>query len=119
MRYMPAAGADSTHCYLHPMKQVITHMPEALHALAKDEAARRGQSLNDFVIAAITAALGDDENPPFRARAAALGLLANPAGPRWTDEDEARYRAWLAEQPPGFADAVVEALLEERRTSPW
>lgn len=101
------------------MKQVITRMPEALHAMAKEEATRRGQSLNDFVTEAITAALGDDDNPPFVARAAALGLLANPAGPQWTDEDETEYVAWLANQPPGFADAVVEALLEERRNSPW
>jgi len=98
---------------------MITRMPEALHAMAKDEAARRGQSLNDFVTEAITAALGDDENPPFVARAAALGLLANPTAPPWTDEDEAEYRAWLAKQPAGFAEAVVDALLEERRTSPW
>lgn len=101
------------------MKQVITRMSEALHALAKDEAARRGQSLNDFVIAAITVALGDEGNPPFVARAAALRLLANAPGPSWTDDDEANYREWLAAQPPGFTGDVVDALLQERRNSPW
>lgn len=106
------------------MKQVITRMTPALHEMAKDEAARRGQSLNDFITEAITAQLGDDEHPPFRARAAALGLLATPAG-GWKRDDltpeqrEQRRRAWWAQQPPGAAQAVWEAFMADRRGEPW
>ncbi|MFM9018421.1 MAG: toxin-antitoxin system HicB family antitoxin [Actinomycetota bacterium] len=105
------------------MKQVITRMPAALHALAKDEAARRGQSLNDFITDAVVTALGDADHPPFRARAAALGLLAAPGD--WTTDDltpvqrEARRREWMARQPEGAADAVFEALMADRRGEPW
>lgn len=101
------------------MKQVITRMPETLHAMAKDEAAARGQSLNDFVVQAITTALGDAGQPPFRARAQALGLLANAQEHAWNDEDEAEHRAWVSRQPPGAADAVLDALLADRRGEDW
>ena len=59
MTRAPVAVGDSSHCYLQAMKQMITRVSESLHALARDEAARRGQSLNDFVIDAIVVALGD------------------------------------------------------------
>jgi hypothetical protein len=123
MTRAPVAVGDSSHCYLQAMKQMITRVSESLHALARDEAARRGQSLNDFVTDAIVVALGDADHPPFRARAAALGLLAAPG--EWPVDDltpeqrEQRRRDWMSRQPAGAADAVFEALMADRRGEPW
>ena len=40
---------DSTHRYHRAMKQILTRVPDALHTLARAEAAARGVSLNEFV----------------------------------------------------------------------
>ncbi len=108
---------DSTHRYHRAMKQIRTRVPDALHTLARAEAAARGVSLNEFVTNAIEHAIatGHDGAAPFRARAAAHGLLAStPPVAHSPGGVDAAHARWTARQPAGAGDAVVAALLAER-----
>lgn len=108
---------DSTVRYHLTMKQILTRVPDGLHALARTEAAARGVSLNEFVTSAIEQAIatGHEGSAPFRARAAAHGLLmAPPRGAAHPEQMDAEHASWTARQPEGAGDAVVAALLAER-----
>ena len=109
-------GASAGRYHL-AMKQILTRVPDSLHALARAEAAAHGVSLNEFVTSAIAQAIaaGHADTAPFRARAAAHGLLmAPPKGAIHADQMDADHATWTARQPAGAADAVVAALLAER-----
>jgi hypothetical protein len=121
-----AARGDSTERYHHLMKQILTRVPDALHALARQEAAARDVSLNEFVIKAIEAELAKSERPgaALKARAAAMGLMALPVSldgspPPPPDEVERRWREAAKTLPPDTGEVLLDILLKQREEEPW
>ncbi len=89
---------------------MITRLDDELHARLKARAAAEDRSVNDLVIAALTASL--DEPPTRRAirdRAWASGRLVVPDPPARTPDP-----AEVEQSTRGFGDAVSAALDEER-----
>lgn len=121
-----AAVGDSTPGYHHLMKQILTRVPDALHALARQEAAARDMSLNEFVIKAIEAELAKSDRPgaALKARAAAMGLMALPVSldgspPPPPDEVERRWREVAPSLPPDIGEVLTEILLQQREEEPY
>ncbi len=107
------------------MKQILTRVPDSLHALAREESAVRGISLNDFVIAAIEDALAASDRPgaSMRHRAAALGLRVAPTlmgddPPRTPEDVDRRWRETVAALPPDTGDVLLDILLAQREQDP-
>lgn len=98
------------------MKQILTRVDDELHARLKRRAAAEGRSMNDLVTQALERAVDDGADPRerLRARAAALGMLAEPSGPVPTSPD--RQRAIDALR--GSGDAVAEGLEWARGPKP-
>ena len=95
------------------MKQILARVDDDLHARIKRHAESVGRSMNDVMIAALERELAVVEDPHqrLRARAAALGMLAEPRSPRpASDLSPEENRQRLIDQLRGAGDAVLEGL---------
>lgn len=96
------------------MKQILTRVDDELHARLKRRAEAEGRSMNDLVTRALEQAVDEGASPRerLRARAAALGMLAEPSGPvsapSELSREESRQR--LIDQLRGAGDAILEGL---------
>lgn len=100
------------------MKQILTRVSDEQHATLKRRAAREGRSMNDLVVAALDRAALEDSDPRerLRARAAALGILAEPMGPPPTGPIPSYEE--ILEENRGSGPALSEALEWTRGPKP-
>ena len=94
------------------MRQILTRVDDELHARLRERATAEGRSMNELVVEALQRQLdaGDDPRARLRARAAALGLLAEPSGPLTGDLRPEEGRAQAVEALRGAGEAVLDAL---------
>lgn len=92
------------------VKQMITRLDDELHARLKAQAAVEERSVNDLVIAALTAALdGNSTRRAVRERARTTGRLVVPE-----PVHEARELDDVISATRGLGNAVSTALAAER-----
>ncbi len=99
------------------MKKILTRVDDDLHARIKAHAVEVGSSMNDVIVTALERELDAvaDPHQRLRARAAALGMLAQPGAQPAKDPD--RQKAVLALRGDAGA-AVLEGLEWARGPKP-
>ncbi|WP_199035002.1 FitA-like ribbon-helix-helix domain-containing protein [Glycomyces salinus] len=99
------------------MKQLLLRVDDDLHARLAERAKREHRSVN-AIANEILNVVGSDEHrseqEKVRARAAALGVLAEPLRPVDVTEDPEELRARAAESMRG-AGRILDAIIDEDR----
>ena len=94
------------------VRQLITRVSDELHEKLKRKAAAEGRSMNALVTEVLEEATVETGRDRYYRRLEAEGRRVFPPQPEGEvpDLDEL-----LREQPPGAGQAVLDALLEDRR----